>query len=644
MSFSKRKRSDSVSRKDTSSAPAAASAAAAAVPAKRSVMQAEETAFPRGGGSVLTPLEIKQAANEATRDVLFAASSAGKKEDGPKTKKHKAGKFSKSKKSAGGSGAKAGEESNKTRILSLALKQLVVGTHVLVQVSNITSFELVVSLPNSLSGYVPITNISKKFTAALEDVGSDSEDENDEDDIPKLSDAFKLGQWLRAIIVSTETDDNKKRLELTIDPDMVNGSIDDKDIVPGQAVQGSVSSVEDHGLVIDFGNSKVSGFISKKELAFVGFDIATAKPGQVLLLTILSKSPNGRTVTLTASPLNKKVPTLESVHSVRSATAGTLVEGTIAEVRGSGLVVKFYEHLTGTIDRFHAGHTDSSDSLTTIYNEGDSIKARVISTLPHVDENQVALSVLPHVIGLSADTVVGAQALNIGFTVEHAKVVSVDPNFGVFFSLGIDGVLGFCHKTKLSDEPILALTDAGAYATGTTHRARVLGYSYLDNMYTLSLEQSILDKKYLRVQDIPVGDVLEVTVGAILPKGDIIVNITDDLKGIVHPFQISDVKMANPEKKFKIGSKTKARVSYNNLRTSKQLLTKIGACCRPRAQQNQAHVKKDPSHDQGAPSHQLQRRRPRLQDRRDRCRAPAQRCARRVLWRRARLYPQVRAL
>lgn len=44
-------------------------------PAIKSVLSAEDGAFPRGGGSVLSPLEIKQAANEATTDVLFGVSN-----------------------------------------------------------------------------------------------------------------------------------------------------------------------------------------------------------------------------------------------------------------------------------------------------------------------------------------------------------------------------------------------------------------------------------------------------------------------------------------------------------------------------------------------------------------------------------------
>lgn len=418
------------------------------------------------------------------------------------------------------------------------------------------------SLPNSLSGFVPITNISKKFSSALEDAAADSDEEDSaEDKVPSLSECFKVGQWLRALIVSTTTDDNKKRLELSIDPEQVNEPIAQADIIPGITVQGSVSSVEDHGLVIDFGNSKISGFISKKELGFTNVDLDTIKPGQVLLLTILSKSSNGRTVTLTGSPLVKKVPVIEAIKSIKSLTAGVLIEGKVVEVLGSGLVVRFYQHLIGTIDRFHAGHNDTSASLDTVYTEGDSIKARVISTLPHLDDNRVALSVLPHILGLSSETLQAADALPVGFTVENAKVLSVNSSLGVFLNIGVDGTIGFAHRNRLSDEPIAVLTSEGRYSIESVHRARILGYSYIDNMYNLSLEESVLKKQYLRVQDIPIGEIINVTITNFLPRGEILVDITDELKGMVPALQISDVKLVSPERKFKIGSQVKAKVS-----------------------------------------------------------------------------------
>lgn len=49
-----------------------------------SVLREEEQSFPRGGGSVLTPLERKQIQIQATRDVLFEQKKSGNKQaEGP---------------------------------------------------------------------------------------------------------------------------------------------------------------------------------------------------------------------------------------------------------------------------------------------------------------------------------------------------------------------------------------------------------------------------------------------------------------------------------------------------------------------------------------------------------------------------------
>lgn len=71
------------------------------------ITRTEEAAFPRGGASVLTPLEHKQISIEATRDVLFEQGAKSSKpdsdgEDGnaqPKKRSKGKGK-SKSKRSA----------------------------------------------------------------------------------------------------------------------------------------------------------------------------------------------------------------------------------------------------------------------------------------------------------------------------------------------------------------------------------------------------------------------------------------------------------------------------------------------------------------------------------------------------------------
>lgn len=88
---SKRPRSDSASKsKDKADKPASAPAAPVV-----SKLKEDEPLFPRGGGSVLTPLEHKQIKVQASKDVLFeqeSGKSKGKEDRAPKKLKGKKSK------------------------------------------------------------------------------------------------------------------------------------------------------------------------------------------------------------------------------------------------------------------------------------------------------------------------------------------------------------------------------------------------------------------------------------------------------------------------------------------------------------------------------------------------------------------------
>lgn len=93
MAPSKRKAQDdsilTTSKKANTKTPSTAAVAPATV--KATVKKDEEAAFPRGGGSVLTPLEHKQITIEAKRDALFEEESGTKasKKDAKDSKKRK---------------------------------------------------------------------------------------------------------------------------------------------------------------------------------------------------------------------------------------------------------------------------------------------------------------------------------------------------------------------------------------------------------------------------------------------------------------------------------------------------------------------------------------------------------------------------
>lgn len=77
-------------KKTTTPTPKSTSTAAPSTPAapvvKSTLKAKEETAFPRGGGNGLTPLEYKEISNEAVKDVLFEAKTGKAVENGEEVK------------------------------------------------------------------------------------------------------------------------------------------------------------------------------------------------------------------------------------------------------------------------------------------------------------------------------------------------------------------------------------------------------------------------------------------------------------------------------------------------------------------------------------------------------------------------------
>lgn len=172
-------------------------------PAK-SVLQLEEKSFPRGGGSVLTPLEHKQIHNEAARDVLFEQSGIKRSapdslsdEEGIERQKETAKPSKKRKKSKGSLEIKTSfEEARLDRVEGLSYRRLVPGSIVLGQVAQITSRDIALALPNNLTGYIPLASISdpleKRVEKLLQPNDGELPDEEDEEEFEVTSNIIRF--------------------------------------------------------------------------------------------------------------------------------------------------------------------------------------------------------------------------------------------------------------------------------------------------------------------------------------------------------------------------------------------------------------------------------------------------------------------
>ncbi|KAK6851789.1 hypothetical protein PG995_011914 [Apiospora arundinis] len=542
---------------------------------KLSKLKEEEPLFPRGGGSVLTPLEHKQIQVQARQDVLFEQES-GK---GQKAEKAVKKKKSKSQLKDGKQSKTAADDDDHVRVESLNYKRLIKGSLVLAQVTEINPLGVALALPNNLAGHVSITAISDTLNEriAAEAAGDDEEDEESQDGGVDLKSMFTVGQYLRAYVTSTVDESTeastkpRRHIELSLRPEHTNTGMSNQDLVANATVMATVASVEDHGFVMDLGLKELKqGFLSRKELD-KAIPEESMQPGNVLLCQVLTKS--GKVAQLTT--MKEKIGQVQNVPSdattINTFLPGTAVELMVNEISGRGLAGKVMGSLDVTADLIHSGAGPQAVDLEEKYKVGKKVKARVICNFPTSSDPKLGVSLLEHVTKLRPKTVEGSSskspldALSISALVEECTVTKVEPEVGVFVEIGVKGVPGFVHISRLKDGKVDMLSQTtGPYRVGAVNKGRVVGYNPVDGMFQLSFEKQILDQPFLRVQDVPVGGIVHGVIEKLIVGQNgvdgLLVKIAEGISGLVPEMHLADIKLQHPEKKFREGMKVKARV------------------------------------------------------------------------------------
>ncbi|KAK5664339.1 hypothetical protein OQA88_562 [Cercophora sp. LCS_1] len=543
-----------------------------------SLLKDEEPLFPRGGASVLSPLEQKQIQIQAKKDVLFEqeSSAAGKK---------KVDKVSKKKKRKSEADVKPAQSEDSVKIESLNFKRLVRGSLVLGTVCAINNYDISIALPNNLVGHVPITMISNTLTQRLEAMEArvkNQEEESDSEDVGiDLNELFRVGQYLRAYVLSTIDESgpvggkSKKHIKLSLRPEDANSGLSAQDVVPNATLMASVASVEDHGFVMDVNleGSTLRGFLSKKQLD-KSISEDTMQQGAVMLCMATGKPANGKVVQL--STLADKLGSVKAFPA-EATTIGTFLPGTavdalISDISQHGLVGKVMGDLDVTADLVHSGAGPDGVDLQDKYKIGSRVKARVICSFPEQDKPKRYISLLPHVAALKpkvadkdGEEVEPLETLPHSTKIDKCTVERVEPGIGLFVDVGISGVPGFVHISKVKDGKVDGLFEnSGPFKVGSVHPGRVIGYNSFDGTYLISFEKGVIEQPFLRVEDIPIGAVVSGVVEKLVVNefgfGGVLVNIADGISGLVPTMHLSDVQLQNPEKKFREGMKVKTRV------------------------------------------------------------------------------------
>jgi rRNA biogenesis protein RRP5 len=477
------------------------------------------------------------------------------------------------------------------------VQKLVKGSLVLGQVTRVNNLDLEVALPNNLLGHVSIVAVSEQLTKRLQanaaEDGADAEDDDNEssnENDVNLKSLYKPGQYLRVYVVSTMDDKvvgkGKRKIELSLRPTEANSGLGKDDVVANSTVMASIISNEERGCVMDVGIPDLRAFLPKGEID-PEIDEERLQPGAVFLCQVTGKASNGKVAQL--SLLQKKLGNVKEypadATTINTFLPGTNVDLLITNIDRRGLAGKIMGHLDATADVIHTGAGPDGVDLASAYKVGSKVKARIICNFPTAKEPKLGLSLLPHITALTHKRPTKAnnkklptEVLPISSMVEECTVRHVEGEIGLFVDIGVPGLTGFVHISRVKDGKVDALYEtSGPYKTGSKHKGRIVGYNAMDGMFQISFQKSILERQYIRLEDVPVGAIVNCEVEKMVVKEDgvagLILKISEGISGFVPERHLADVQLQHPEKKFREGMKLKARVLSANLARKRLRLT-----------------------------------------------------------------------
>lgn len=460
------------------------------------------------------------------------------------------------------------------------------------QVTRISNLSLEVSLPNNLIGHASIVAISAQLTNRIQgdaekEGESDEEESSDENDV-NLKTMFKVGQYVRAYVVSTMDGaaggKGKRKIELSLRPSEANTGLEKDDVVPNSTVMASVVSVEERGCVMDLGIPNLNGFLPNSEIDPL-IDQERLQPGAVFLCQVTGKNSNKiAQLSLKQDKLGSAKAFPADATTINTYLPGTIVSVLVSDNEGRGLAGKIMGTVDATADLIHSGIGPNDVDLKAKYKIGSKVKARIICNFPTAKDPKLGVSLLPHILSLTQKHQDGdekrrpMEVMPISSFVEKCTVRHVEPDIGLFVDTGIAGLGGFVHISRVKDGKVDALYESsGPFKIGTVHRGRVVGYNEMDGLFSISFAKTLLEQQYIRLEDIPIGSVINGEIEKLVIKEQgvtgLIIKIADGISGFVTETHLSDIRLQHPEKKFREGMKVKARVLSANFAKRQMRLT-----------------------------------------------------------------------
>ncbi|XP_054937411.1 protein RRP5 homolog [Physeter macrocephalus] len=446
----------------------------------------------------------------------------------------------------------------------LSVESLCEGMRILGCVKEVNELELVISLPNGLQGCVQVTEICDAYTEKLNEQVAREEPLQDLVSLPEL---FSPGMLVRCVVSSLGiTKRGKKNVKLSLNPRNVNKVLSAEALKPGMLLTGTVSSLEDHGYLVDIGVSGARAFLplqKAQEYIQQKNKGAKLKVGQYLNCLIEEVKGNGGVVSLSVgySEVSAAIATEEQNWTLNSLLPGLVVKAQVQKVTPFGLMLKFLSFFTGLVDFMHL---DPKKART--YFSNQPVRACVLCVHPRTRAVRLSLRA---VFLQPGRPLTRLSCQQLGAVLDDVPVQGFFGNAGATFRL-TDGALAYARLSHLSNSKKVFKPET--FKPGNTHKCRIIDYSQMDELALLSLRTSVIEAQFLSYHDIKPGALVKGKVMTIKPYG-MLVKVGKQIRALVPPMHLADILMKNPEKKYHAGDGVKCRVLLCDPEARKLMVT-----------------------------------------------------------------------
>lgn len=410
---------------------------------------------------------------------------------------------------------------------NLRVTNLREGMKILGRIFKVTDYYAVVSLPGQITAKLQTTDLGESYTNLLKSVANNEEVT---EEFKPMSSLYKEGEYIVSYV--KELDIGSGKILVSIEPQFVNENINPATLTKRSKIALVVSSIEDHGYVLETGVKKFRAFLPIKDIKD---EESKYYPGKQIICAIkdINLSENVYTAKVSVKP--KHLDCIDSnISSLDNMVPGTQFSLTVKNVLKDGLQVYYGENNVGYINQLYI-----PNSLTS-YEKGQEIVGTLLYIIPALKFAYFSLIPNEH----------EKRSLAVGDIITKAKVLSRDSR-GIILFLK-KNVRGFIplKRTEVEFDKISTV-----FTPDSTHKCKIIAYDFIGKFYVCSMEKKVLEEKQSSV-DLRTGNKIKVTVEKINENGYITVKAGKVL-ATVPPEEVTDPGLVN---NLKSGQTVEARV------------------------------------------------------------------------------------